>query len=553
MTDFSRDEPNEGDSDQAPIPASTETGDARCRDRLLSCETARKCTRAWSNETPLHRIALVLVFICGLGLRISFLFQPLRLDEASSYVELASHPVSLGLSYYPHPNNHLLNTLFMNLSTRLFGGAEWAIRLPALLFGVLLLPAAYVVIRRLLGRNPALLTVTFLAFAPVMVTFSTDGRGYTLQVLLFLLLVWYSLEMKEKGINAPRAIAFCLLSILSFYDIPTTLYFWVGLVAWLVLSALVGDTRDGRRRFIGLLGAMCAATIAGAVLAYLPVVFRMGAKALIANEWVRPRKWSWFLTNARIDFKGLWSSWNISLPIVISVLLAAGFLIAVIFFRRICRHRVNLPIVMAVCCVVLVFAQRVNPFPRVWLPLMPFYLGFSFAGLIYGAGYLAKVFKLGSDRVSDISPNIPDVLAMVVLALFTTLVLVSQSAYQITDSGELLPGPSVRSVIQTVSRHMGKKDLLCVDSWTAPLYQYYYERLGLPMRQFAPNKRIDAEVREIRDPERYIVLYDELNPNTKLLADDTAKKRGLTTDNLLLGDIKLGSYHAYFVQNAAPK
>src|SRR5450759_3939875 len=118
------------------------------------------------NKKTLHTLALVLIFLCGLGLRIYFLFQPLTLDEAGTYIQFASHPLSLGLSYYPVPGNHLLNTFFIHFSTRLFGSAEWAIRLPALIFGMLILPVTYVVIRRLLGKYPALFAFTFVAFAP---------------------------------------------------------------------------------------------------------------------------------------------------------------------------------------------------------------------------------------------------------------------------------------------------------------------------------------------------------------------------------------------------
>ncbi len=391
------------------------------------------------NERLFHRLTLVLVFLGGLGLRLAFLFQPATYDEATTYVQFASHPLRLGLSYYPVPNNHLLNTFFVHFSTRLFGSAEWAIRLPALVFGMLILPATYVVIRRLLGKYPALFAFTFVAFAPAMVNYSVEARGYSLLTLIFLLLVWFSIEMKEKGINPGRSIAFSLLSALGFYTMLTMLYFWVALVVWLLLSTIVGDAGGPRRRFIGALLLNCAATGALTFLLYLPVIHRMGIKSLTANEWVVPRQWSFFISNLPKDLKGLWIFLTLGLPLVLSLLIAGGFLLSVFFFRRLCPHRVNLPLVIIACGAVMVLMQRVNPFPRIWLPIMPLYFGFSFAGLFYGAKQeVAKLLKLKAAHLKAMRPYLPDVVAIAAMVIFMFPVIIGQYPYM--ESSGRAPG-----------------------------------------------------------------------------------------------------------------
>ena len=504
------------------------------------------------NKRSLHTLALVLIFLSGLGLRIYFLFQPLTLDEAGTYVQFASHPLSLGLSYYPVPGNHLLNTFFIHFSTRLFGSAEWAIWLPALIFGMLILPLTYVVVRRLLGKYPALFAFAFVAFAPAMVNYSVEARGYSLLTVIFLLLVWLSVEMKEKGLNAGRSIAFSLLSVLGFYTLPTMLYFWVALVLWLLLSTIVGDVHGSKKRFVGMLLVNCAATGALTFLLYLPVIHRMGLRSLTANEWVATRQWSFFVSNLPNDLKGLWIFLTLGMPLALALAIALGFLLSVIFFRRLCPHKVNLPLVIIVCSAALVLIQRVNPFPRIWLPVMPLYFGFSFAGLFYGGKQAARLMKIKATHLGTMSSYLPEVVAIAIIVIFMFPVMLGPYPYLATQ-GENQAIPNMKTVVSTIKDHIGSSDLVCVDEWTAPLYQYYFERLGIPIRQFAPNQRIDAKTgSEIARPEQYVLLYYRKSPNLQVLAQKTAEARGFNINSETVGYLRIGDYDAFFLKNSVP-
>jgi hypothetical protein len=89
--------------------------------------------------------------LLGVGLRAAFINQPMRYDEALTFNEFASRPLYYGLSFYPDPNNHLLNTLLVHLAFVGLGNQPWVLRLPALIGGVLLVPATYVLTRLLYG------------------------------------------------------------------------------------------------------------------------------------------------------------------------------------------------------------------------------------------------------------------------------------------------------------------------------------------------------------------------------------------------------------------
>lgn len=480
-----------------------------------------------------------------MGLRLAFLFHPLALDEAGTYIQYASQPLNIGLSYYFQPNNHLLNTFFVHLSTRVFGSAEWAIRLPALVFGLLVIPATFLVVRRLLGRYPALFASAFVAFAPMMVIYSTNARGYSLQTLILLLLVWFALEMKENGARAANLIPFSVLSGLGFYTIPTMLYFWPGLVLWLLLSALAGDVEGEAKRFFGLLCAGCAASAALTFLLYLPVIRRMGLEALVGNEWVRAASWTSFAGNFfGTTLKGLWISWTESMPPVISVILATGFLLSVVFYKKLCPHRVNLPLSILLPALALVLIMRsVVWFPRIWLPFFPLFAGFSIAGLQY-AGIRVGRFMRERERTPRRLPGcLPELLVLILFAVFSLTALVNPAAFKVEDVG-------TKTVVETVIPYLRDGDLVCVDEWTAPLYQYYFERLGIPIRQFAPNQRIVPENAEDQgEPRRYVLVYESDDEQRQLLAQETAVKRGLRPDPVTIGYLDVAGHDVFFLEN----
>src|SRR5205823_11736234 len=71
-----------------------------------------------------------------------------------------------------------LYSIFMFAWVRLFGDAEWSIRLPSLLCGLLSLPLSYVIADRCLGRRTAVLSTFLLASSPVHFWYYYDARQY---------------------------------------------------------------------------------------------------------------------------------------------------------------------------------------------------------------------------------------------------------------------------------------------------------------------------------------------------------------------------------------
>ena len=101
----------------------------------------------WLGGPASYRMACVGVAVIAVAIRAFHLNQPMRLDEARTFLDYAIRPLPDAISNYNIPNNHLLHTLLVWLSIRIFGDAEWAIRLPAFVAGVLIVPATYAATR----------------------------------------------------------------------------------------------------------------------------------------------------------------------------------------------------------------------------------------------------------------------------------------------------------------------------------------------------------------------------------------------------------------------
>ena len=78
------------------------------------------------------------------------------LDEISPIVDYTRLSAAQVIGSYLRSNNHLMNTLLLKASISIFGENEWSVRLPAVTFGVLGIPALYWVARLGLSRVASL-------------------------------------------------------------------------------------------------------------------------------------------------------------------------------------------------------------------------------------------------------------------------------------------------------------------------------------------------------------------------------------------------------------
>lgn len=127
---------------------------------------------------PVVAVLLTAIIFLGLGLRSYGLSSDLWIDEIAPLRMYGNLRVFEVMGTYLGSNNHLLNTILVNWSVSAFGQHEWAIRLPAALFGVATIPAFYWVARMALPRYASLGAALLVAVSYHHIFFSQNSRGY---------------------------------------------------------------------------------------------------------------------------------------------------------------------------------------------------------------------------------------------------------------------------------------------------------------------------------------------------------------------------------------
>jgi mannosyltransferase len=266
---------------------------------------------------------LWLVVILGLAtaLRVFKLDAGLWFDEVNTLVQFV--PVSTGelLTTYPSLNHHVLFTLEAKGTVELFGESAWALRLPALLFGIASIWALWVVARQTLSVWETRLAVVLLAVSYHHVWFSQNARGYT-GLLFFGLVTTFLLIRASRGGSWKLWTAYGLLSALAIYTHLTAALFvasqalvYLGLVARDRLAAKrargweLGSFGASSRLLLPVYGFALTGLLA--LLLYVPLIpevidsftevtgTRSAEDAAAVEEWKSP---VWMLEEAVRSF-----------------------------------------------------------------------------------------------------------------------------------------------------------------------------------------------------------------------------------------------------------
>lgn len=143
-------------------------------------------------------VLIVALTVLALLLRLWHINADLWLDEimtVTDYMRLS--PFEAATTFHA-ANQHLLNSVLGSISIRIFGESEWAIRLPALLFGVAAIPVFYCLARRVTERREAIVATLFLTFSYHHVWFSQNARGYSAMIFFTVLSSFFLVRWLDK-------------------------------------------------------------------------------------------------------------------------------------------------------------------------------------------------------------------------------------------------------------------------------------------------------------------------------------------------------------------
>jgi hypothetical protein len=167
-------------------------------------------------------------------------------------------------------NHHYLYSFLAKAATELFGESAWAIRLPALLFGLISIAAMWGLARRIAGPLAAHGTALLLALSFHHIWFSQNARGYT-GLLLFSVL---GLSLFLEGLRDPRPRTWALFALVlaaAAFTHLTGIFLFAALgVLWLLRLLVLG--REATRAGAILPGLGFAGGLGLALLLHAPVL-----------------------------------------------------------------------------------------------------------------------------------------------------------------------------------------------------------------------------------------------------------------------------------------
>lgn len=339
-------------------------------------------------------LLLLSLMAAGLVMRLVNLGSGLAYDEIVTLVEYVRLPAARLLTTCVEFNNHMLFSLLAHGSTAAFGESAFALRLPAVLFGVAAIPAVWWFASLVVGRREAILAAVLLTVSPHHIGFSQSARGYTGLVLFTLL----GTGMFIRGIREGRLrtwLAYAATSAAAVFTHLTAAFMLAGQAAIFLFLFFRARTAAGRagappgaRNLHGLVGFVLAGVLS--VLLYAPLIPQLassfGAHVGSESEWTKVREWTNPLWTIREILEGLGAS-----PAAIAAVVAGGLLTLagmVAIARRdlvaVLAMLVSAPIALAVF-----WTFGFHIWPRYFFPLLGFLLVFVARGIEVAAQAVA--------------------------------------------------------------------------------------------------------------------------------------------------------------------
>jgi len=242
--------------------------------------------RPWARPT----VILLAILLAAAVLRVYRLDAGLWFDEIVADVEFVRAPFGTIVTTYESENQHFLYNILAHASYGLFGQSVWALRLPAVLFGLASILALYLFARHVTSVTESLLAAGLLAFSYHHVWFSQNARGYTGLLFWALLSSWLLLGALRSG-RQGQWLSYGVSLALGLYTHFTMVFPIVGQLGVCALE-LIRQRRAGQRRsWRGLLLGFGVGALL-TLLLYAPVLpeilGNMGRETSLVAEWKNP-------------------------------------------------------------------------------------------------------------------------------------------------------------------------------------------------------------------------------------------------------------------------
>lgn len=190
------------------------------------------------------KIILIFLVIFAALLRLHTLDANINGDEAATFLVHCLYPWRKLLLTYQDTTQHTLFVALARFFMAIFGESETVFRLPSLLAGVLSVPLAYWLGLRLLGsRTAAIIACGLLVLSFPQLSYSQDGRGYSLTAFLALVTMLCAVRLTGDG---NRKLWGAILTASGFglvYLLPSNIHFLVAAAVFFLIATIQNRPR----------------------------------------------------------------------------------------------------------------------------------------------------------------------------------------------------------------------------------------------------------------------------------------------------------------------
>ncbi len=321
-------------------------------------------------------ICLAVITMIALILRVFNLNSCLWLDEISPLTFYRDTPAAELFTNYYSTNLHLLNTLLVKLSISAFGEHEWAVRLPAMLFGTATVPAIYWTARLALSREASLSAALITALSYHHIFFSQNARGYSAYVFFSLLTIGFFM----RALAADRLslwIGYASMSMLNFASLMASVLVFLSqsIVAVLAFAVvrLKPDTANMKIAAIRLTFVFSLISLSGVQL-YAMVIPQ--AIAVMQRTYHDPSAGYFlfstdFISEVMRGIKEALQGINSPIfPLLILIGLVVGFIGVYLLYRR--HYALTLCLVLPnLLLTIFILTERMVVYPRFFILGLP--------------------------------------------------------------------------------------------------------------------------------------------------------------------------------------
>ncbi len=233
--------------------------------------------KKFGGNTLSYIIAFILfIIVCYKAITLSMTH-----DESASYFYLNHVNITTYLfdgSVWPNANNHWLNTLGFQLTSRIFGPQEWAIRLPNILAFIIYAYYSIRLLNDVKSSSFRILGLLIILANPYVLDFFSTARGYGLSLAFTTMALHYVNGFIKKEYLQHLIISLILL-LLATLSLFSSLIYVPALMGGVLLYLLFTNSfKANSRSFIIPVFVIAAASIITLIITYKPL------KALSGNE-----------------------------------------------------------------------------------------------------------------------------------------------------------------------------------------------------------------------------------------------------------------------------